>query len=93
VNVGLREAHDLGSRIARILRGGGPHELLGVYDAERRAEWQRLLGESAALVPTDGASPWVREHASKLLPCLPGSGATLEPLAAQLGLALATKGP
>jgi 2-polyprenyl-6-methoxyphenol hydroxylase-like FAD-dependent oxidoreductase len=87
VNVGLREARDLGSRLARVL-GGDSESLLETYDAERRAEWQRLLGVTASLEATDATSALVRGHAARLLPCLPGSGKALEALAGQLGLAL-----
>jgi 2-polyprenyl-6-methoxyphenol hydroxylase-like FAD-dependent oxidoreductase len=90
VNVGLREAHDLGSRVARVL-GGASMSLLEAYDTERRVEWKKLLGVTAALEPTDGASAWLREHAAKLLPCLPGSGNALPALAAQLGLSLVAR--
>ncbi len=87
VNVGLREAHDLGSRLARVL-GGASTSLLDAYAAERHAEWQKLLGVTAAITPGEGASAWARGQAARLLPCLPGSGKSLDALAAQLGLTI-----
>lgn len=43
LNVGLREAQDLASRIARILRGAGESDLLEAYDADRAREWRELF--------------------------------------------------
>lgn len=85
MNVGLREAVDLADRLRRILREGGSLESLAAYDSERLAEWRRLLGNDSFNAKTT-ASAWVKAHRRRLPPCLPGSGAELNALAAQLGL-------
>ncbi len=86
MNVGLREAGDLARRLVSLLREAGSPDLLAAYESERTAEWRSLLG--GTLTPRPGASidPWVKAHARRLLPCLPGSGTDLERLAGQLGL-------
>lgn len=86
MNIGLSEAEDLADKLAAILRGRASLETLENYNLERHGEWQRLLG--AGLAPTDQASPWVKQRASKILTCLPASGAELVALAGQLGLTL-----
>jgi 2-polyprenyl-6-methoxyphenol hydroxylase-like FAD-dependent oxidoreductase len=88
MNEGLREAHDLGSRLARILKAEGPVSLLDRYDAERKATWKQLLGFVPALTATSAADPWIAAHASELLPCIPATGNELRQLARQLGLEL-----
>jgi len=85
MNVGLREVHDLVTRLRTILNAGGDLDLLERYDRERGAEWRRLLG--AAPVPVPGADPWFGDNAARLLPCLPASGAELDVLLHELGLA------
>ena len=47
-----------------------------------------FLGVTAAITPGEGASAWARGQAARLLPCLPGSGKSLDALAAQLGLTI-----
>lgn len=87
MNIGLREASDLAERFAGVLKGGQPLSVLEQYDAERRAEWRRMLGLEGGLTPTDAATPWVRANAGTILASLPASGANLQRLAAQVGLA------
>jgi 2-polyprenyl-6-methoxyphenol hydroxylase-like FAD-dependent oxidoreductase len=89
MNVGLREAADLAQRISRILHDEETAtQELEEYGAERSSEWKRLLGLTSHLVPGAGASDWVRAHAPRIFPCLPGSGEALTQLASQLGLEL-----
>ncbi|HYX24557.1 MAG TPA: FAD-dependent monooxygenase [Thermoanaerobaculia bacterium] len=86
MNLGLVEARDLARRLASILREDYPLSLLDRYDATHHAEWRRLLGGQAA--PGPDATPWVREHAASLLPCIPASGPDLAILLGQIGLAV-----
>jgi hypothetical protein len=87
MNGGLDEAHDLAARIARVLRRGSPPDLLEAYGRERRAGWRRLLEGRVEAGPE--APDWVRQHAARIVPCLPGLGPDLDRLAGQLGLRLA----
>lgn len=86
MNLGLAEAHELGERIARVARKGGPADLLDDYGRERRAEWQRLL--AGRVEATSQATEWVREQRGRIVSCLPASGEDLDRLAGQLGLRL-----
>ena len=74
MNVGLREADDLASRLVRVLRPGAPMGLLDDYNASRTAEWRLLFGAEAAY----------GSRRALLLPCLPASGGDLKALLAQL---------
>lgn len=85
MNVGLREAADLGGRLLRILREGASPGSLDAYDVERQAEWRRLLSRDAFNAGAT-ASTWVKANRRRLPPCIPGSGAELVALAAQMGL-------
>ena len=87
MNVGMLEAESLAKRLRQILRDGAPASLLQDYDRECQAEWRRLLGLAGGLKAGSQTMPWVAARQSRLLACLPGSGAELAPLAGQLGLA------
>lgn len=88
MNVGLREAARLAEIFAGILEGSMTMDALAAYDKERHQEWQRLLGiGEERLVPTERASAWVRSHADRLSPLIPGGGAAFEQLVGQLGIA------
>jgi 3-(3-hydroxy-phenyl)propionate hydroxylase len=89
MNVGMLEAESLATRLRRILRDGAPPSSLEDYDQECQAEWRRLFGLAGGLKAGSGAAPWVATRQSRLLGCLPASGAELAPLARQLGLELA----
>jgi 2-polyprenyl-6-methoxyphenol hydroxylase-like FAD-dependent oxidoreductase len=89
MNVGLREASELAARLAAILEGRGSAELLGQYDAERRAEWRTLLGVEGELRAVAGGSEWARASGPRLVSCLPTSGSSLAGLLRQVGLELA----
>jgi 2-polyprenyl-6-methoxyphenol hydroxylase-like FAD-dependent oxidoreductase len=85
MNSGLFEARELAARISRI-RGAGEPSLLQEFANETRAAWQSLLRPEQGVRAFQGADPWVREHASTLLACVPASGDDLEPLLEQIGL-------
>jgi 2-polyprenyl-6-methoxyphenol hydroxylase-like FAD-dependent oxidoreductase len=87
MNLGLAEAHDLGDRVAHVVRKGSPPSLIEAYGKERRAAWQRLLGGKVEAGAE--ASDWVREQRHRIFPCLPASGDDLDQLAGQIGLRLA----
>jgi len=74
MNVGLREADDLASRLLKVRAPGAPAGLLDAYNAARVAEWQGLFGAHLAY----------GSRAALLLPCLPASGADLNELVIQL---------
>jgi len=86
MNAGLAEAHDLADRIARVLKNGTAPDVLETWGRERRGAWQRLLAGRVEAGPE--ASDWVRRHAERILPCLPGTGQDLDRLAGQLDLRL-----
>ncbi len=86
MNVGLREAHDLAKTLTDILHHGRSMDNLEHYNNRRQAEWCYLLGLEGGLKPGPMTDPWVREHAHRLLPCIPASGETLNELAHQLDL-------
>jgi 2-polyprenyl-6-methoxyphenol hydroxylase-like FAD-dependent oxidoreductase len=80
MNLGLREAADLADKFTSILREQGGLDLLQAYDRVHRAEWKRLLGLAVPEEQLQGRSPWVREHFSTILGCLPASGDDLNQL-------------
>ncbi len=88
MNVGLKEAADLGERMAGVLSGDQSPDMLAEYGRERLAEWRVLLGLEGAVTATPEASPWVRAHARRIVSAIPASGSDLEQLAGQLGLSL-----
>jgi 2-polyprenyl-6-methoxyphenol hydroxylase-like FAD-dependent oxidoreductase len=87
MNSGLREASDLASRLAAILRGGKGGDPLQAYGRERLAEWRFLLGKAGGLRAGAAAPPFATKHAARLLACLPGTDEGMDALAAQIGLA------
>jgi 3-(3-hydroxy-phenyl)propionate hydroxylase len=86
MNSGLVEAHELASRVARILRAGGSAALLEEFGAETHAAWQRLLGAGREVRALPGANPWVREARARIVASIPSSGDDLEPLLKPIGL-------
>lgn len=89
MNVGLREAEELADTVAKILRGQASFDALEAYNRDRRSEWGQLLAlRGAELTATGQAAEWARQHAARILPCLPASGNDLSALVQQLGLAL-----
>jgi 2-polyprenyl-6-methoxyphenol hydroxylase-like FAD-dependent oxidoreductase len=86
MNVGLREAHDLAGRLSDLLEKGGSPESLKEFDKERQSEWRKLLGVSPGMQPPADAPGWAREHAARILPCIPASGGDMDTLLEQIGL-------
>lgn len=84
MNVGLLEAESLSDVLRRILRLDAPLSLLETYGRDCLATWRDLLGPTSAFKPGSEAGLWFDEHWSRLLPCLPSSGADLARLAGQL---------
>jgi 2-polyprenyl-6-methoxyphenol hydroxylase-like FAD-dependent oxidoreductase len=86
MNVGLREADDLASIMAAILRDGEPIDQLEAYGRQRTAEWRHLLGLEGGLRAGEQTDPWIRERIDRILPCIPASQADLTEMARQVGL-------
>ena len=87
MNIGIREAHELGTLMANALQGTPDVPAgLGEYDQGRQAEWQKLFGINGGLTPGDETPKWARPYAGELVLALPGSGGGLDRLARQLGL-------
>ncbi|WCJ59899.1 FAD-dependent monooxygenase [Fontisphaera persica] len=86
MNAGLWEAHDLGRRLARVLRQQGGRELFEEYHQQHQRAWQALLGLQGGLQCGPTAEAWVTQHLPRLQACLPALGEDLGHLATQLGL-------
>jgi 2-polyprenyl-6-methoxyphenol hydroxylase-like FAD-dependent oxidoreductase len=86
MNSGLREARELGARIAQVLRAGASPALLDELAAATHGAWQARIGSSVDVHALPGADPWVRDMRARIFACLPASGEDLEPLLAQIGL-------
>lgn len=86
MNVGLEEAHDLTHVIADVLGGREPLSILEGYNRRWTATWRALHGLAGSVAVREGADPWAAPFGPALLSCLPGHGAELSALAAQLGL-------
>ena len=92
MNMGLREAADLSSRLTGILREAAPLGSLAEYDALFLAQWRQLLAVDGGLAPNEDAPEWARRHCSRILPCIPATGDHLSSLAAQIGLGVVPAG-
>jgi 2-polyprenyl-6-methoxyphenol hydroxylase-like FAD-dependent oxidoreductase len=88
MNAGLAEAELVAAALSQALRRPTGFELLDHYDQDMRREWQTLLGLQGGLKPRPHTPSWLSARAQALLPCLPGIGADLGALAAQLGFDL-----
>ena len=86
MNMGFREGADLAARLARILHDKAPADLLETYSREHHLEWEQLLGWKGAPRANDATDEWIRQHAARILPCIPASGGELTLLLHQLGL-------
>ena len=86
MNIGLSEVHDLAARVARLLRSQGSLESLESYSSRWLTEWRTLQCLGGGLKPQADTDPWVKEHADRLLSCLPAHGVELGKLAGQLKL-------
>lgn len=88
MNIGFREAASLTEALTQILRKGGSRKLLQTYEREHLLEWQQLLGLSGAVQGTDKTTPWVRQHAARIMGSIPASGDDLAYLLKRLELEL-----
>ena len=88
MNIGLREGRALAAAVVSVLRHKAELGLLAEYGHTVREEWRQMLGQSGGPTPALSATPWVRQQAGRLLPCVPASGAQLAALLAQIGLEL-----
>lgn len=87
MNIGIREAHELGTLMANALQGiSDVPARLDDYNQSRQAEWQKLFGINGGLTPGDETPEWARPYANELVLALPGSGVGLDRLVRQLGL-------
>ncbi len=86
MNVGLREAYELGTSMADILEGSRSPDALRAFNVERMAEWRFLLGLEGGLRALAGADPWIGRWTERLVSCIPASGADLAGLVRQIGL-------
>ncbi len=86
MNVGFSEAASLVGTLRNILRDKASVSLLEAYGRERQEEWRRLLGLAGGLKVRGSTNPWVSQHRTRILPCLPASDGDLTRLAAQLQL-------
>ena len=86
MNSGLVEARELASRISQIQRAAAPRSLLQQFATDLHEQWEWLLEPERAVVARQGADPWVRQNAARILACMPASGHDLEPLLEQIGL-------
>jgi 2-polyprenyl-6-methoxyphenol hydroxylase-like FAD-dependent oxidoreductase len=89
MNVGFQEGEALAGALRHVLRDNAGSELLGTYEKDCRAQWQRLLGLDGGLKARADTTAWVRERVGRILSCLPGSGNELRRLAGQLRLDMA----
>lgn len=92
VNMGLREAAHLSSRLTGILREAVPLGSLADYNTQFLAQWRQLLAVDGGLAPAEDAREWARRHCSRILPCIPATGDDLSSLAAQIGLGVVPAG-
>jgi 2-polyprenyl-6-methoxyphenol hydroxylase-like FAD-dependent oxidoreductase len=90
LNAGLAEAHDLASRMARVLRSAADDETLDGYHEVATAAWRAMLGIDAGAHANADADPWLAEKADRVLRALPATGGDLWKLARQVGIGSAT---
>lgn len=88
INLGLHEASDLAACCVAVLRDGAPLDHLNDYEASARRRWAPVTGLPGIVHATEGASPWVRDHAAQIVEHIPASGSDLRALAQQIGLAV-----
>ena len=89
MNLGFEEAADLAETVARILTNMASSRELEAYDTRWTSAWRQLQGREGGLRPKAGTDPWMAQHASRLVSCLPAHGSELGQMAEQLGLELA----
>lgn len=86
MNVGFREARELGEALAAVLRSKGSVATLESYGRSRSKEWRFLLGADGGLKATAQTDPWIAKRADRLVPCIPASSDGFARLAGQLAL-------
>lgn len=86
LNVGIDEASELSLRMVDALQNGHRPSFGEPYNAKRIRQWQDLLGIHERMAISTRSPDWARRCASRLLACLPASGADLDELLAQLRL-------
>ena len=88
LNVGLREARELGNFIADAIATGDGQRLSTGYDVQRELEWRKLLslGGKPSLSPSTPA--WAEQRLSDLVASLPATGEELGACLAALGVTL-----
>lgn len=86
LNIGIDEANELALRMGDLLRHPSRLPFGEDYERQRGQQWRQLLGleERASLGARSPA--WAWRHLSRVLSCLPASGADLDDLLAQLRL-------
>jgi 2-polyprenyl-6-methoxyphenol hydroxylase-like FAD-dependent oxidoreductase len=85
MNVGLREAHDLGTRLSTILEAKASLDLLEDYNRERQLEWGFLHRRTGRIRPGPTVNPQLARQAEAIPSWLPASGYKLASLARLLG--------
>jgi len=93
MNVGLREAWELGNAVADVLGGAEDWEQLAVYERERLAEWRFLHGSEGGLRPLIRTTSWLSGKLDRLLSCIPATGYDLVQLTEQIGVGLREMDP
>lgn len=93
LNVGLDEASELTLRMGDALRDPSRPPFGEGYGANRRRQWESLLGLAEQAVVSTRTPDWARRHVGSLLTCLPASGADLDDLLQQLRLTPAAGAP
>lgn len=88
MNVGLMEARDVARAVCDVIEGRGGSEGLADYEAARRKEWGFLLGLDHPVSAPGGVDPRIAGLVPGVESLLPASGADLEALLAQMGLAV-----
>jgi len=86
MNIGMREGHDLASRIADIWQGHGSAHGLAEFEGATLSEWRALLGLEGGYVVGDDAPGWVPGFAERIAAAIPASGAHRVQLLSQLGI-------
>ncbi len=85
MNLGLREAADLATRVSAVIKDGSGVEDLERFNERWTGEWRELLRLADGPAATSEASDWVRE--ARIPHCVPASGEDLPAALAQIGIA------
>ena len=86
MNVGIREARDLGEAAADAARDTLRPERLERWTEERNEEWRTLLSGALGFRAAAGAPAWVERHLARIPECVPASGPDLDALLGQLDI-------